>query len=171
MCWHRQHCSVLIHGYLGEARSFSSADWCIGTAKMPLQDGNVGKGRHRPAALFWEANFECEHSAQVSRRDQCRPLDSLVSRQRHCLFSELLTILFDHSKVFLGYQLHMKPTFISSLRQVYAITDLDPGHQTFNLLLTRLSNHQSTAIYDYDIISKHCYHSTVFECKYFNLRK
>ena len=48
--------------------AFSGADWCVGTAMMPLRDAH---GRHRPVAIVSEAlaDFQCEHPARASSRD------------------------------------------------------------------------------------------------------
>ena len=57
---------ALIRGYLDKATAFSGADWCAGTAQMPLR---YGKGQNCCAVQVWEADFQCDFPAQLSRRD------------------------------------------------------------------------------------------------------
>ena len=107
----------LIRGYLDKATLFSSADSCARTAMMPLRNGT---GRNRPAERVWEADFECEHPAQLSRSlmrrqgpksphraslrslfwmwasslaQQERPLDLRISRQIHGLSVRRLSLV------------------------------------------------------------------------------
>ena len=73
----------LIRGYLDKAITFLDADWCVVSTEVPLRDG---KGRKRPAARDWEAEFEGGPP----------PLDqSLASR-----ISRLLQIIFSCGFVF-----------------------------------------------------------------------
>ena len=69
-CEHPARCSrryTLIGWYLDKATAFSSADWYVVTAKMPLRDG---KGRDRSRICESEKPISTVgNQAQLSRRD------------------------------------------------------------------------------------------------------